>query len=249
MPGAPPLTSSNAANNIGNNGLRRVSGLLKALSNTSDDQNNLKHPFIPENVTQEKLLQKHRGTMAQLRISEAQMEAVIGDSEQFRKIQQALRDFHAQSDALAKQIAPALIRERLAELREQEALVQAEIQKEQRHHREEQRKLKIQRELTEARIKARQALNISLDSQKSGSEEGGDELGGDSTGCGRAVEGGGEPVSPLPKSRRPNNSDESPTSVANTLSMPEEQFLAFKPGLVEEINSEDGDIQEVEDEE
>jgi len=246
LPNAPPLTTS--TNTAGAAGLLRVSHLFKALSLGDENKQN-NNPFVPDNVSQDKLLQKHLGAMQQLRISPKQLKAVIEDDEQFRKIQQALRDRHSQTDALAKQIAPALIRERLAELQEQQAAQLAELDAQEKLLREEQRKLSIQRELTEARIKARQALNISLESQKSDSFE--EEDDNDAT----ENEDGTEVLmmgSPLAKSNKQmsSGSNDSPTSVTSMLTLSEEQFHAFQPGLVvDEDNSEDGDIQEVFDEE
>lgn len=207
--------------------------MLKALSNV-DENSKHSNPFIPENVTQEKLLQKHWAAMQQLRIPEEQLQAIIEDDYHFRLIQQALRDRHGQTDALAKQIAPELIRERLREIREQQAAAQAELDAQEQLKREEQRKLSIQRELAEARIKARQALNISLESERN------DESDVDEDETERS--NNDMMASPLAKSIKPNN--KSPTSVTNTVSLSDEHFMAFKPGLVEE---EDGDIQEVEE--
>ena len=192
-------------------------------------------------MTHEKLLVKFGARMQQMRISEQQLEQVINDTDQFRKIQQALRDRCGQTDALAKQIAPALIRERLEEVRREEQAMMVELEREQLAMREEQRKLSIQRELTEARIKARQALNISLDSNKSSSELPTDEDDLDFSNRSNDL------ASPNMKAGL-NDSKESPTSVTNTLTLSDEQFLAFQPGLVVEEDSSDGDIQEVDEE-
>ena len=240
----PPLSNAMTGNGniLANQGLRRVSHLLKALSNTSDENSHRQHFYGgSENMTHEKLLVKFGARMQQMRISEQQLEQVINDTDQFRKIQQALRDRCGQTDALAKQIAPALIRERLEEVRREEQAMMVELEREQLAMREEQRKLSIQRELTEARIKARQALNISLDSNKSSSELPMDEDDLDFSNRSNDL------VSPNMKAGL-NDSKESPTSVTNTLTLSDEQFLAFQPGLVVEEDSSDGDIQEVDEE-
>lgn len=262
MPSIPPLASaatgsnsnSNNSNNnntsLGNQGLRRVSHLFKALSSSSDE--NVRHPsFLSESTTNDKRWQRFGGHIQQLRLSKEQLDQVIYDPAQFHKIQQALRDRHGQTNALAKQIAPQLIRECLTELRRDELVIVAELEREQVAMREEQRKLSIQRELTEARIKARQALNISLDSKGEAVDDDEEE---DATNNNDNDDNNSldEPGSPngTPKSRSSlNSSDESPTSVTKSVLMSDEHFLAFKPGLVvEEESSEDGDIQEVEDE-
>ena len=174
------------------------------------------------------------------------------DPAQFHKIQQVLRDRHGQTNALAKQIAPQLIRECLAELRRDQLVSVAELEREQLAMREEQRKLSIQRELTEARIKARQALNISLDSKGEAVDDDEDATNNNNDNDNSDNNSLDEPGSPngTPKSSSSlNSSDESPTSVTKSVLMSDEHFLAFKPGLVvEEESSEDGDIQEVEDE-
>ena len=89
--------------------------------------------------------------------------------------------------------------------------------------------------------KARQALNISLDSNKSSSELPTDEDDLDFSNRSNDL------ASPNMKAGL-NDSKESPTSVTNTLTLSDEQFLAFQPGLVVEEDSSDGDIQEVDEE-
>ena len=264
MPSIPPLASAttgsnsnNSSNNnnnntsLGNQGLRRVSHLFKALSSSSDE--NVRHPsFLSESTTNDKRWQRFGGHIQQLRLSKEQLEQVVYDPAQFHKIQQVLRDRHGQTNALAKQIAPQLIRECLAELRRDELVIVAELEREQLAMREEQRKLSIQRELTEARIKARQALNISLDSKGEAVDDDEDATNNNNDNDNSDNNSLDEPGSPngTPKSSSSlNSSDESPTSVTKSVLMSDEHFLAFKPGLVvEEESSEDGDIQEVEDE-
>ena len=249
MPSAPPLSNAGTGNGaiLANQGLRRVSHLLKALSNTSDENSHHRNYFGSENMTQDKLWQKFGTRMQHLRITEQQLEQVITDTEQFRKIQQALRDRCGQTDALAKQIAPTLIRERLEELRREEQTMMAELEREQLAMREEQRKLSIQRELAEARIKARQALNISVESNNK-EESSSSDLSSHTEGDDQDFSHGSiDPASPNMKASS-NENKESPTSVTSTLTLSEEQFLAFKPGLVVEEDSSDGDIQEVEEE-
>ena len=261
MPSIPPLASattvsnssnSNSNNNstsLGNQGLRRVSHLFKALSSSSDE--NVRHPsFLSESTTNDKRWQRFGGHIQQLRLSKEQLEQVVYDPAQFHKIQQVLRDRHGQTNALAKQIAPQLIRECLVELRRDELVIVAELEREQLAMREEQRKLSIQRELTEARIKARQALNISLDSKgEAVDDDEEDATNNDNDNDNNSLDEPGSPNGTPKSSSSLNSSDESPTSVTKSVLMSDEHFLAFKPGLVvEEESSEDGDIQEVEDE-
>jgi len=227
-----------------NTKMRLVSNVFKALGASEHEKR--EHPFIPENVTHEKLLQKHSTAIQQLRLSPAELQAVVTDDDHFHRIQQSLREMGAQTDALAQQVAPALLRAELEQWRSTQAQVALLELEQQRLEQKQQRQHEIQRELAEARIKARQALQLSSsthgssdDSSSTSSSEDNDD-----------VEEDQRLASPVPKGSHAGSttSSESPTSVMmmNTLSLSDEQLGAFKPGLEEE-QSEDGDIQEVEE--
>ena len=230
-PVAPPLQ-----------GMRRGAlSLFKALGSSEHEKRD--HPFIPEVVTTEKLLQKHWTAVQRLRVTDTELEAVVNDDASFYKIQQALRDRCAQTDAVAEQIAPTLLRDCLEAAR-RAAMARAELEEqEERLRREEQRRLEIARELAEARIKARQALMREVDPSGGADDDGDRDYHPDALAS----------PSGKPGATTANNStsaSESPTSVMNTLSLSEEQLLvAFKPGLEEDMSSEDGDIQEIDREE
>jgi hypothetical protein len=154
------------------------------------------------------------------RISEADLKMVIQDTESFHRIQQALRDRCAQTDALVKQIGIELIEERLMEVRRIHQI-------QENAKRTEQRKLHIARELTEARIKARQALKLD-----------------DLTPVKRD-----SPLSSSDDEHRPGihqTTTSSPTSVTAMLNVDGSSMGTFKAGLDEEA-SEDGDIQELDE--
>lgn len=152
------------------------------------------------------------------RLSDAEIKMVISDTESFRKIQEALRDRHAQTDALVKQIGTELIQEQWLELRRTQ-------QRQEQAKRAEQRKLSIARELTEARIKARQALKLD------------------------------DTSTPVRKDRSASMEDDehalsstsaSPTSVTAMLNVDDSKIGTFQVNLEEET-SEDEDIQELEE--
>jgi hypothetical protein len=150
------------------------------------------------------------------RLSDAEIKMVVSDTESFRKIQQALRNLHAQTDALVKQIGAELIQEQWVDLRRTQ-------QRQEQVKRAEQRKLSIARELTEARIKARQALklddvNTPVRKDRSGSME----------------ENG----------QHHSSTSSSPTSVTAMLDVDDSKIGTFQVNLDEEA-SEDEDIQEM----
>jgi len=190
--------------------MRRVSGaLFKALGASEYEK-----PEI--HVKQDGLLQEKWAAMQHLRLSPSEIQAVVNDPAHFHHIQQALREMGGQTDALAQQVVPALMRERLEECR-------AAQQQAARLQQEQQRKHEIARELAEARIKARQALQITTTTAAEDNDEDSQD----------------EEIT----------SSESPTSVTNMLALSEKQLVAFKPGLEAEVGStsDDGDIQELEE--
>lgn len=189
--------------------MRRVSGaLFKALGASEYEKAEIQ-------VKQDGLLQEKWAAMQHLRLSPSEVQAVVNDPAHFHHIQQALREMGGQTDALAQQVVPALMRERLEECR-------AAQQQAARLQQEQQRKHEIARELAEARIKARQALQITTTTAEDNDED---------------------------PQEEEITSSESPTSVTNMLALSEDQLVAFKPGLDAEVGStsDDGDIQELEE--
>jgi hypothetical protein len=123
--------------------------------------NSLPNHGIPVASTYEKLLEKHHPTLLQLKLSDPDLAETIARG--FHRLQMKLRDAQAQTNASVQTIGlPYLYHELHAELRYENA--QAKVLQIQAKQHEtnvtspEERKLRIARELAEARIKARQAL-------------------------------------------------------------------------------------------
>jgi hypothetical protein len=165
-------------------------------------------------------------------LTEIDIKMVINDTESFHIIQEQLRDRNAQTNALVKHIGIELIRERYNVMKRQQQ--QIEQQK-----RMEDRKLQIARELTEARIKARQALNLTISKRTSSIDDDDNNDNIDETKEDRNVYDNDIDAATV-------NNNNSPTSVMATLSIDESKINTFKGGLLnDEYDSEDGDIQEV----
>lgn len=220
--------SSNTNANIGNNskhGMNNppgggrtnirgaVSGFFRAsvlLRDTFQDNNK---KLLPEPLSNEKLMEKHAVQLKSLRLTERDVLFVLSDADQFHKIQAALRARQSQTDALVKQIGVDLIRQGLKEMRAA-AAVQERIQL------EEERRYAIAKELTEARIKARQALRITTTDIAAVDNDSSD----------------------------PANAT-SPTSTLAFVSIDydekQEMIGTFNPALLSDDDSQDGDILEV----
>jgi hypothetical protein len=153
------------------------------------------------------------------RLSDAEIKMVISDTESFHKIQEALRQRHAQTDALVKQIGSELIQEQWVDLRRTQ-------HRQEQVKREEQRKMSIARELTEARIKARQALKL-------------DDVNTPVREAVRSSSIEDDDLSQLSTSG-------SPTSVTAMLNVDDSKIGTFQVNLEEET-SEDEDIQELDE--
>jgi hypothetical protein len=126
--------------------------------------NSLPNHGIPVASTYEKLLEKHHPTLLQLKLSDPDLAETIARG--FHRLQMKLRDAQAQTNASVQTIGlPYLYQELHAELRYENA--QAKVLQIQAKQHEtnitspEERKLRIARELAEAQIKARQALQRS----------------------------------------------------------------------------------------
>lgn len=206
-------SSSHHNNNSHHNNSRRAS------SSTNNSNN-----YLPEPVSHERLLEKHAAALQQQSLTEADVALVLADADQFHAIQAALRNGQSQTNALARQIGGALLRERLVQLRLHQAAAAAEQKREQRQH-------AMARELTEARIKARQALNMEPGVSSDEDED-------------------GAPSLLLDKSVVAAATSSSPTSITAFVTMDDPQVMGtFKPGLLQcdEEDSQDGDIQEVDE--
>lgn len=194
---------------------KTLGGLLKNFHTESHKH----HPALPMQTTYDRLREKHADALQELRLSEADVQRVLDSDHYFAEIQSQLRNRRAVTDALIKQIAVQLVSEQLVILKKSE-------NESKRHQTAEAHKLQIQRELAEARIKARQALKLNESIKNEDETEGND---GD-------------------KDTTDNNDEAnhpSPTSVANLYRMPESSMGHFQPGLVDDLESDDGDIQEV----
>lgn len=218
MPSCAPLPSASSSNiscnaqGLSPLGIRgAVQGFLKATVLLRDDLHHAydkNGSYLPEPSNHDQILEKQSATAKLQRLTEADILMVVSDTDQFHKIQDALRARHSQTDAMVKQIGGDLIRECLAEMRKTHAADEA-------IRRQEQRQLSIAKELTEARIKAQQALKIE------------------------------SPVKERPES---DSFGGSPSSVAAIVNMDSQQLGTFKPGMQFDDDSQDGDIQEVEEE-
>jgi hypothetical protein len=138
-----------------------VAGIWSSVQFGVSGSNSLPNHGIPVASTYEKLLEKHHPTLLQLKLSDPDVAETIARG--FHRLQMKLRDAQAQTNASVQTIGlPYLYHELHAELRYENAQVKV-LQIQAKQHETnvtspEERKLRIARELAEARIKARQAL-------------------------------------------------------------------------------------------
>jgi hypothetical protein len=169
-------------------------------------------------------------------MTESEIKKIVYDTESFHMIQEQLRTrYMAQTNAMVKQVGVQLVRERFLDQQQQQ-------QQRERTNRVEQRKLQIAKELTEARIKSRQALQLMHPTMSKDNDDN-DEAEKACKGSSNDDKTYDDDVSNNSNTNRSNNS---PTSVLSTLDVSD--VTSFKGDLmIMDCDSEDGDIQEVEE--
>lgn len=114
-----------------------------------------KQAILPEIPNSEKLLEKHADSLP--RVSDEELRRVL--DRRFHEIQTTLRARSAYTDAVVAELGGQLVREHAHQLTREDEQIQQSLRDQHHHDQENSRKLQIARELTEARIKARQALH------------------------------------------------------------------------------------------
>jgi len=76
--------------------------------------------FVPEPIPTERLLERYADKIKQARVSQEEARTVIQDSEQFRKLQQILRQQNCMSNGTLKINLHLLLQDRLKEMKLQE---------------------------------------------------------------------------------------------------------------------------------
>jgi multidrug efflux pump subunit AcrA (membrane-fusion protein) len=178
-------------------------------------------------------------------MSEDDIKKVVYNTESFHIIQEQLRvNYQAQSNSVARQVAIYLIREQ--HLQQQQLQSRREQQL-----RQEQRQLQIARELTEARIKSQQALKLKI---KTKHESDSDNEETDNTRNNHRNDDDDDDFRNDIHSTGKSHNNHSPTSVLSTCASIPDDVIAADDSLLtaplvsmNDYDSEDGDIQEVED--
>jgi hypothetical protein len=121
-PPAQRSSSTTSNSSAGSNKSRRPAALRRNLANAGvmlrnvlAGQDNSDH-FLPEAVPVERLMQKHRAEINKLTMSHEDVAEVMNDPEQFRKLQQVLRDRGCMTDSYLRIKHNELLRERLHEM-------------------------------------------------------------------------------------------------------------------------------------
>jgi hypothetical protein len=228
VPAGPP-TRETSGNKDGLRLRSTVQVFLKSKLLVSSIMMNDSNQHLPEASTYEVLLEKHGEHLNRLRLSDDEVAQVLDSADQFHRIQDRLRAQNSQTDALVKLRYYDLLREGLYDVKFQASQAAVLEKKKQMAQRDEERKYKIQKELAEARIKARQALKLNNDSSNEDQDD-------TTTSTDEYNEDDVEmPIKEM-----------SPISVKDFVALYNHQMLgSFKTGLTEETESEDGDIQEI----
>lgn len=144
-----------------------VAGLWSSVVTTTAVPNH----GIPVPTNYEKLLDKHSAALQQLKLSDNEIADIIEQG--FHRLQENLRECRAQTNATVQQMGMHMMRELHEDIRLEKAQAMV-LQKRKVAVNAGDQKFRIAQELAEARIKARQALNLdslSKDEEDSDEEE------------------------------------------------------------------------------